>query len=105
MFRKKGEEFREVVASVLGVKLVFYSNGGVRVTSQFDLNAAFVFNPTGSPNGGKMQLISQGDGGPEDLPQLMQYWIKEQGCIPGFLSSVTLECYDKRKGELELEHQ
>ena len=105
IFRRKAEEFREATASILGVKLVFYPNGGVRVTSQFDLNAVFVFKPTDSQNGGKMQLIEQGEGGPEDLPQLMRYWIEEQGCIPGFLASVTLESYDKRKRELELEQQ
>ncbi|KAI1786094.1 MAD-domain-containing protein [Ganoderma leucocontextum] len=103
IYGRKSEEFREATASILGVKLVFYPNGGVRVTSQFDLNAVFVFKPTDSQNGGNMQLIEQGDGGPEDLPQLMRYWIEEQGCIPGFLASITLECYDKHKRELALD--
>ena len=62
-------------------------------------------NRSSSHDGGKMQLIGQGEGGPEDLPQLMRYWIEEQGCIPGFLASVTLESYDKRKRELELERR
>lgn len=86
------------------MKLAFYTNGSVRVTSQYDLNAVFVFKPT-SEGGGNMQLIEKGDGGPEDLPQLMRYWIEEQGCIPGFLASITLESYDKHKRELALEHQ
>ena len=43
---------------------MFYPNGGVRVTSQFDLNAVFVFKPTDSQNGGTIQLIKQGEGGP-----------------------------------------
>ena len=48
IFTSKSAEFREAVAPILGVKLVFYPNGQVRVTSQFDLNAAFVFQPTHS---------------------------------------------------------
>lgn len=91
------------------MKLAFYPNGQVRVTSHFDLNAAFVFQPThsGSSAGGaegmRMQLVAQGDGGPEDLPQLMRYWVEQEQCIPGFLASVTLECYEKRKMEAERE--
>lgn len=44
-----------------------------------------------------MQLVAQGEGGPQDLPSLMQYWIEGEQCIPGFLASVTLECYDNSK--------
>jgi mitotic spindle assembly checkpoint protein MAD1 len=100
VFTSKSAEFRETVASVLGLKLAFYPNGQVRVTSIFDLCASFVFQPVGERDGSggvKMQLIAQGEGGPQDLPQLMKYWIEEEGCIPGFLASVTLECWDKAK--------
>lgn len=44
-----------------------------------------------------MQLIAQSEGGPQDLPQLMRYWVEEEQCIPGFLASVTLECWEKVK--------
>ncbi|KAI0324181.1 MAD-domain-containing protein [Cubamyces sp. BRFM 1775] len=100
VFHAKSAEFREAIAAILGVKLAFYPNGQVRVTSQYDLNAAFVFQPDNAKAGGaKMTLIAQGDGGPEDLPQLMRYWIEEEQCIPCFLASVTLECYEKNKME------
>ncbi|OCH91982.1 MAD-domain-containing protein [Obba rivulosa] len=99
VFQAKSAEFREAIASILGVKLAFYPNGQVRVTSQFDLNAAFVFQPTSAGEGMKMQLVAQGDGGPEDLPQLMRYWVEQEQCIPGFLASITLECYEKSKME------
>ncbi|KAI0074913.1 hypothetical protein K474DRAFT_1664924 [Panus rudis PR-1116 ss-1] len=109
VFSAKTEEFREAIASILGVKLAFYPNGQVRVTSVFDLNAAFVFQPSKSSNAsstssnkdGKMtmKLIALGEGGPEELPQLMRYWVEQEQCIPGFLASVTLECYAKMKSE------
>ena len=41
-----------------------------------------------------MQLVAQGEGGPQDLPSLMEFWIEKEECIPGFMASVTLECYD-----------
>ncbi|KAJ6612824.1 hypothetical protein B0H10DRAFT_2051287, partial [Mycena sp. CBHHK59/15] len=76
------EEFKESIASLLGVKLAFFPSGQVRVTSSAN-----------------MQLIAQGDGGPEDLPNLMAYWVGTEQCIPGFLASVTLELYDKCKNK------
>ena len=97
VFKAKSAEFREATASILGAKL--YPNGLVRVTSQYDLNAAFVFRLTGAGEGVKMQLIGQGDSGSEDLPHLMRYWVEEEQCTPGFLASTTLECYDRRKRE------
>ncbi|KXN91874.1 Spindle assembly checkpoint component mad1 [Leucoagaricus sp. SymC.cos] len=112
VFHSKATEFREAIAAILGVKLAFYPNGQVRATSMFDLNASFVFQPvsngTGSNggNGGgggemKMQLVAQGEGGPQDLPSLMRYWIENEQCPPGFMASVTLECYEKAKAEVE----
>ena len=50
-----------------------------------------------------MQLVAQGEGGPEELPQLMRYWVEQEQCIPGFLASVTLQLYEKQKMEAELE--
>ncbi|KAK7696454.1 hypothetical protein QCA50_001111 [Cerrena zonata] len=108
VFAAKTDEFKDAIASILGVKLAFYPNGQVRVTSQFDLNAAFVFQPTKVSSGAAssansqamtMKLVAKGDGGPEELPQLMRYWVEQEQCIPGFLSSVTLECYEKMKRE------
>ncbi|THH15458.1 hypothetical protein EW146_g5021 [Bondarzewia mesenterica] len=99
VFTTKSAEFREAIASIMGVKLAFYPNGQVRVTSQYDLNASFVFQPTSKSEGARMQLIAQGEGGPQELPQLMRNWVEEEQCIPCFLASVTLECYDSWKRE------
>ncbi|KAH9938791.1 MAD-domain-containing protein [Epithele typhae] len=103
VFTAKSTEFREAIQSILGFKLAFYPNGQVRVTSTYDLNAAFVFQPQGQGGEGpRMQLVAQGEGGPEELPQLMQYWVAQEECIPGFLASVTLECYEKSKRDRRL---
>ena len=105
VFAAKSAEFREALSAILGVKIAFYDNGQVRVTSQYDLGAAFVFQPApgGSGGGGaKMQLVAQGEGGPQELPQLMRNWVEMEQSIPCFLASVTLECYDKWKREQEM---
>ncbi|KAL4076619.1 mitotic checkpoint protein-domain-containing protein [Scleroderma yunnanense] len=103
VFTAKSAEFREAITSILGFKLAFYPNGQVRVTSIYDLSASFVFQPLNKAStdgdGARMQLVAQGEGGPQDLPQLMDYWVGEEQCIPGFLASVTLECYDRSKRE------
>ncbi len=48
-----------------------------------------------------MQLVAQGEGGPQELPQLMRNWVEIEQSIPCFLASVTLECYDQWKRERE----
>lgn len=107
VFTAKSAEFRETLSAILGVKLAFYDNGQVRVTSQYDLGAAFVFQPArhssgeGAGAGARMQLVAQGEGGPQELPQLMRNWVEIEQSIPCFLASVTLECYDKWKRERE----
>ena len=113
VFTAKTAEFREALSAILGVKLAFYDNGQVRVTSQYDLGAAFVFQPAkassgagegegeGAGTGARMQLVAQGEGGPQELPQLMRNWVEVEQSIPCFLASVTLECYDKWKREQE----
>lgn len=106
VFTAKSAEFREAIASILGLKLAFYPNGQVRVTSMYDLGASFVFQPLKASNGSdggetKMQLIGQGEGGPQELEQLMNYWVQQEMSIPCFLASVTLECYDKIRRERE----
>ncbi|KAH9010496.1 mitotic checkpoint protein-domain-containing protein [Lactarius deliciosus] len=96
VFAGKTSEFREALSAILGVKLAFYDNGQVRVTSQYDLGAAFIFQPApkdGSGGGARMQLVAQ------ELLQLMRNWVEIEQSIPCFLASVTLECYDKWKRE------
>ncbi|KAI9432361.1 spindle assembly checkpoint component Mad1 [Lactarius indigo] len=105
VFAGKTAEFREALSAILGVKLAFYDNGQVRVTSQYDLGAAFIFQPApkdGGGGGARMQLVAQGEGGPQELPQLMRNWVEIKQSIPCFLASVTLECYDKRKREQQM---
>ncbi|KAJ7135484.1 spindle assembly checkpoint component Mad1 [Mycena crocata] len=98
IFSSKAEEFKESIASLLGVKLAFFPSGQVRVTSLYDLSATFVFKPSSSGTA-NMELMAQGEGGPEDLPNMMAYWVGTEQCIPGFLASVTLELYDRWKRE------
>lgn len=117
VFQAKSEEFKEALAALLGLKVAFYPNGQVRITSVYDLRAAFVFQPLskgrsgkngsggdgstlpGGEGGARMQLIAAGEGVPEELDGLMNMWIRDEMSIPCFLASVTLECYDRWKRE------
>ncbi|KAJ6591138.1 spindle assembly checkpoint component Mad1 [Mycena vulgaris] len=100
VYSSKAEEFKESIAALLGVKLAFFPSGQVRVTSLYDLDATFVFKPA-SGGGGGHELVAQGEGGPEDLPSMLAYWVGTEQCIPGFLASVTLEVYDRWKRQRE----
>ncbi|KAH8986638.1 hypothetical protein EDB86DRAFT_2953999 [Lactarius hatsudake] len=105
VFAGKTAEFREALSAILGVKLAFYDNGQVRVTSQYNLGAAFVFQPAPkdrSGGGAHMQLVAQGKGGLQELPQLMWNWVEIEQSIPCFLASVMLECYNKWKREQQM---
>ena len=72
VFTAKTAEFREVLSAILGIKVAFYNNGQVWVTSQYDLGAAFVFRPAprdatkdsvgNNLGAARMQLVSQGEG-------------------------------------------
>jgi mitotic spindle assembly checkpoint protein MAD1 len=80
VFAAKTAQFCETLSAILGVNVAFYDNGQVRVTSQYDLSTAFVFRPVprdgakngagggGSSGAARMQLIAQGEGGPQELP-------------------------------------
>ncbi|KAI5116610.1 hypothetical protein M0805_004829 [Coniferiporia weirii] len=113
VFAGKSAEFRDALEALLGLKFAFYPNGQVRITSLYDVSASFVFQPSarsrgsgagtgtgaGAEDGARMQLIAAGEGGPRELEGLMNTWIREEMCIPCFMASVTLECYDKWKSE------
>ena len=78
----------------------------MRVTSTYDLNAAFVFQPLrGGAEGVRMQLVATGENGPAEIPELMGYWVEQEQCIPCFLAAVTLECYEKSKRDRRLAGQ
>jgi mitotic spindle assembly checkpoint protein MAD1 len=113
VFAAKTAEFREALSAILSVNVVSYDNAQVRVTSQYDLGAAFVFQPaqqdaatkdggTGNSGAARMQLVARGEGGPQELPQLMRNWVGIEQSISCFLVSVTLECYNKWKRKREM---
>jgi mitotic spindle assembly checkpoint protein MAD1 len=73
VFAPTTAEFREALSAILGVKVALHDNGQVRVASQYDLGAAFVFQPAprdaakdsvrNNSGAARMQLVAQGEGG------------------------------------------
>ena len=111
VFAAKMAEIRMLLLAILGGKVAFYNNGQVRITSQYNLGAAFVFQPaprdatkggSGSSGAARIQLVTQGEGGPQELLQLMWNWVEIEQSIPCFLASVMLKCHDKSKRERNL---
>ena len=96
VFAAESAESREALLAILGVKVAFYDNAHVRVTSQKrqnDLCAAFVFQPAprdaakdgsgggGNSGAGRIQLVAQGERVPQELPQLMWKREREMGGV------------------------
>lgn len=120
----KSSEFREAVASILGYKLDFMSNGRVRVTSMFHLSPAYRHGdpsaasdsrgPGSMGDGEENSIIFDGEngtmkisGGPNSLFALeirdqIKFWVEERKDIPCFLAAMTLEFYDKTTRALRM---
>ena len=101
----KAAEFRDVVASVLGYKVVFLPNGKVKLGSLYyggrhdvadlgdsDLDENFIMF---DGENGTMKI----SGGPEgifgrEIAPLVKMWVKEKGDIPAFLAAMTLRFHE-----------
>ncbi|KAJ1963582.1 coiled-coil domain-containing protein mad1 [Dipsacomyces acuminosporus] len=95
-WKKKAAELREVVYSILGYRVDFLSNGGVRFTSTYasDVDQSFVFI-SGDDNQGVMKLSGGGNKSYlKGLSNDIRYWVQERGSIPGFMSTVTLQSFE-----------
>jgi mitotic spindle assembly checkpoint protein MAD1 len=74
VFAAKMADFREALTAILGINVAFYDNGKVRVTSQYDLGAAFVpacavaAGKDGNTGVARRQLVAQGESGQQELP-------------------------------------
>ncbi|KAE8443989.1 hypothetical protein EG329_001118 [Mollisiaceae sp. DMI_Dod_QoI] len=97
----KSLEFRQLVISLLGWDVVFMKDGKMRVTSFFypskgDDENSIVFDG----ERGTMKI----SGGPESAFALkigdqIKFWVKERGCIPGFLAALTLEFWEEANAD------
>ncbi|KAL6412607.1 mitotic spindle assembly checkpoint protein MAD1 [Ilyonectria robusta] len=94
----KSQEFKEAIFSTLGWTVTFIPNGKMRVESTFypsqtDENEnSIVFD-------GERGTMKVG-GGPKSafarrISDQIGFWVREKGCIPGFLAALTLEFYEE----------
>lgn len=90
----KSAEFKEAVESTLGWHVTFIPNGKMRVESvyfpsQTDENEnSIVFDGergTMKVGGGPRSAFAQ------RIDDQIRFWVREKGCIPGFLAALTLE--------------
>ena len=101
----KAAEFRDVIASVLGYKVIFLPNGKVKLGSLYyggrhevgdlgdsDLDENFIMF---DGENGTMKISGGPDGtfGKEIAP-LVKKWVKEKGEIPAFLAAMTLSFHE-----------
>jgi mitotic spindle assembly checkpoint protein MAD1 len=94
----KSQEFKEAIFSTLGWTVTFIPNGKMRVESTFypsqtdEHENSIVFD-------GERGTMKVG-GGPKSafarrISDQIGFWVREKGCIPGFLAALTLEFYDE----------
>ncbi|KAF6829143.1 spindle assembly checkpoint component mad1 [Colletotrichum musicola] len=98
VWSKKSLEFKEAIFSTLGWTVVFMPNGKMRVESTFypsqtdEHENSIVFD-------GEKGTMKVG-GGPRSafarrIGDQIGFWVREKGCIPGFLAALTLEFYEE----------
>jgi mitotic spindle assembly checkpoint protein MAD1 len=94
----KSQEFKEAIFSTLGWTVTFIPNGKMRVESTFypsqsdEHENSIVFD-------GERGTMKVG-GGPKSafarkIGDHIGFWVREKGCIPGFLAALTLEFYEE----------
>ncbi|KAF7516105.1 hypothetical protein G7054_g14294 [Neopestalotiopsis clavispora] len=98
----KSNEFKEAIFSTLGWKVTFIPNGKMRVESIYyqsqteENENSIVFDG----ERGTMKV----SGGPQSpfaikIQDQIQFWVRERGCIPGFLAALTLEFCENASNE------
>ncbi|KAK8028344.1 spindle assembly checkpoint component mad1 [Apiospora marii] len=100
----KSNEFKEAIFSTLGWTVTFIPNGKMRVES--------VFNPSQTDEH-ENSIVFDGErgtmkvsGGPQSvfarsIADQIQFWVRDKGCIPGFLAALTLEFYEQHNNKQE----
>lgn len=100
----KSQEFKEAIFSTLGWTVTFIPNGKMRVESTFypsqtdEHENSIVFD-------GERGTMKVG-GGPKSrfaqrIADQIGFWVREKGCIPGFLAALTLEFYEEYNNNKE----
>ncbi|KAI1127393.1 spindle assembly checkpoint component Mad1 [Nemania abortiva] len=95
----KSQEFKEAIFSTLGWTVTFIPNGKMRVESLYypsqtdEHENSIVFDG----ERGTMKV----SGGPQSpfarrIADQIQFWVRDKGCIPGFLAALTLEFYEEQ---------
>ncbi|KAF2970846.1 hypothetical protein GQX73_g2808 [Xylaria multiplex] len=94
----KSQEFKEAIFSTLGWTVTFIPNGKMRVESLYCPSATDEHENSIVFDGerGTMKV----SGGPHSpfarrIDDQIKFWVREKGCIPGFLAALTLEFYEE----------
>ncbi|KAL7627788.1 coiled-coil domain-containing protein mad1 [Parahypoxylon ruwenzoriense] len=98
VWASKSQEFKEAIFSTLGWTVTFIPNGKMRVESLYcpsltdEQENSIVFDG----ERGTMKVA----GGPQSpfarrIADQIQFWVRDKGCIPGFLAALTLEFYEE----------
>jgi mitotic spindle assembly checkpoint protein MAD1 len=96
----KSAEFKEAIFSTLGWTVTFIPNGKMRVESVYypsktdEHENSIVFDGekgTMKVAGGKESPFA------EKIGDLIKFWVRQRGCIPGFLAAMTLEFIEEQR--------
>ncbi|XP_041363278.1 mitotic spindle assembly checkpoint protein MAD1-like isoform X2 [Gigantopelta aegis] len=92
-FKKTSHEFRDVCYQLTGYKIDLPSSNQYRLTSMFAESPKDYLLFQQSPRG-EIQMLQTDFS--ETVKDLIELYLSKQDCIPGFLSSVTLDLFGRQ---------
>ena len=99
----KAAEFRDVIASVLGWRIIFLPNGKAKVSSVFygkegqvDEDSEDEHSIIFDGENGTMKISGGANGAfAQEIKEQVDFWVKEKKEIAGFLAALTIQFHDE----------
>lgn len=103
IFARTAQELRDAVRSLFGYRLEPLENSRIKITTVFggsEYNLIFGPAPAEAASAGQGQKLALVGGNEafvtsQRVQQGLEFWVAQRGCLPGFLSTITLELFEE----------